>query len=78
MLPKEIQRDLQQETYTHNVKARKEGQKIYQGQVLNYLVQMLPALRLHGFLPFADHFHTHLDPQGSSFWKPELDCCPRS
>lgn len=26
----------------------------------------------------TDHFHTHLDPQGSSFWRPELDCCPRS
>lgn len=64
---------------THTQHSSQDGRsETYQGQVLNYLVQILPALQPHGFLPGTDRFHTHLDPQGSSFRRPELDCCPRS
>lgn len=65
------------DTYTQ-YQGQNERLEIYRGQVLNDLVQMLPAVQPHGCPPQTDHSHAHLDPRSSSFWKPELDCCPRS
>lgn len=66
------------DTHIRNIEAKTEGQKHIKGK---YSIIWYERCQLYSSM---DSFlrltisTPHLDPQGSSFWKPELDCCPRS